>query len=67
MSALVQIDCRGCGREADSSAFDAAHRTLRNDNALVDGREADDHFDKLREECGVMAIYGHPDAARMTY
>ncbi len=29
--------------------------------------EADDHFDKLREECGVMAIYNHPDAARMTY
>jgi amidophosphoribosyltransferase len=29
--------------------------------------EADDHFDKLREECGVMAIYGHPDAARLTY
>jgi amidophosphoribosyltransferase len=24
-------------------------------------------FDKLREECGVMAIYNHPDAARMTY
>ncbi len=24
-------------------------------------------FDKLREECGVMAVYGHPDAARMTY
>ncbi len=29
--------------------------------------EADEHFDKLREECGVMAVYGHPDAARMTY
>jgi amidophosphoribosyltransferase len=29
--------------------------------------EADLHFDKLREECGVMAVYGHPDAARMTY
>ena len=29
--------------------------------------EADDHFDKLREECGVMAIYNHEDAARMTY
>ena len=29
--------------------------------------EADDHFDKLREECGVMAIYNHPDAARLTY
>jgi len=24
-------------------------------------------FDKLHEECGVMAIYGHPDAARLTY
>ncbi|HEX7530934.1 MAG TPA: hypothetical protein VF333_07315, partial [Pyrinomonadaceae bacterium] len=23
--------------------------------------------DKLREECGVVAIHGHPDAARMTY
>jgi amidophosphoribosyltransferase len=29
--------------------------------------EADEHFDKLREECGVMAIYNHSDAARMTY
>jgi amidophosphoribosyltransferase len=29
--------------------------------------EGDEHFDKLREECGVMAIYNHPDAARMTY
>lgn len=24
-------------------------------------------FDKLREECGVMAVYNHADAARMTY
>lgn len=24
-------------------------------------------FDKLREECGVVAIYGHPDAARQAY
>jgi amidophosphoribosyltransferase len=24
-------------------------------------------FDKLREECGVMAIHGHPDAARQAY
>src|SRR5262244_254624 len=23
--------------------------------------------DKLREECGVFGIYGHPEAARMTY
>ncbi len=24
-------------------------------------------YDKLREECGVMAVYNHPDAARLTY
>jgi amidophosphoribosyltransferase len=24
-------------------------------------------FDKLKEECGVMAIYGHPEAAKHTY
>jgi amidophosphoribosyltransferase len=29
--------------------------------------EAEEHFDKLREECGVMAVYNHHDAARMTY
>ena len=34
---------------------------------LSDDQEADDHFDKLREECGVMAIYNHADAARLTY
>ena len=26
-----------------------------------------DHDDKLREECGVIAIHGHPDAARQAY
>src|SRR5512135_2638108 len=24
-------------------------------------------FDKLHEECGVFGIYGHPDAANLTY
>src|SRR5580658_1965213 len=24
-------------------------------------------FDKLREECGVVAVHGHPDAARQAY
>ncbi|MBS1800195.1 MAG: amidophosphoribosyltransferase [Acidobacteria bacterium] len=35
----------------------------------IEAHEDDDAtpFDKLREECGVMAIYNHPDAARMTY
>jgi amidophosphoribosyltransferase len=34
-----------------------------------DDLTADDEtpFDKLREECGVMAVYNHPDAARLTY
>src|SRR5216683_2768314 len=38
-------------------------------NDPVDEMEEDDvtPFDKLREECGVMAIYNHPDAARLTY
>ena len=38
--------------------------TLRRDNlrAVVDNSE-----DKLREECGVFGIYGHAEAARLTY
>ena len=52
--------------EADSFA------ALRNDKQKSDQPIVDDEgdgtpFDKLREECGVMAVYGHPDAARMTY
>ena len=43
--------------------------TVEDGIGLNDGPidEADDHFDKLREECGVMAIYNHPDAAQLTY
>jgi amidophosphoribosyltransferase len=37
------------------------------DEDLYDISPADERFDKLREECGVMAVYNHPDAARMTY
>src|SRR6202453_1709144 len=49
--------------KADSSA------SLRNDKQEVIDIEDEDStpFDKLREECGVMAVYGHADAARMTY
>jgi amidophosphoribosyltransferase len=32
-----------------------------------DNEDDDTPFDKLREECGVMAVYNHPDAARLTY
>jgi amidophosphoribosyltransferase len=38
-------------------------------NAGVDDNDQEDAtpFDKLREECGVMAVYNHSDAARLTY
>ena len=43
--------------------------TLTLENNVVDEMEENDEtpFDKLREECGVMAVYNHADAARMTY
>jgi amidophosphoribosyltransferase len=31
-----------------------------------DGQE-DEFFDKLKEECGVFALYGHPEAANLAY
>ena len=37
------------------------------EDELVEDADDANPFDKLREECGVMAVYGHPDAARMTY
>ena len=40
---------------------------LRNDSVEDVAEEDGMPFDKLREECGVMAVYNHPDAARMTY
>ncbi len=39
-----------------------------NDPVADEQEDASDlHFDKLREECGVVAIHGHPDAARQAY
>ena len=29
--------------------------------------EASEHLDKFRDECGVFGIYGHPEAANLTY
>jgi len=34
---------------------------------LIDVNDDRPPSDKLREECGVMAVYNHPDAARLTY
>jgi amidophosphoribosyltransferase len=41
--------------------------TKLEDDVMEDMQDDATPFDKLREECGVMAIYNHPDAARMTY
>jgi len=38
--------------------------------SMASNKEMEDDetpFDKLREECGVMAVYNHADAARLTY
>ena len=58
------------GCHPERSEGPASHPRAPVANAHVpDDCEADDTtpFDKLREECGVMAIYNHPDAARLTY
>jgi amidophosphoribosyltransferase len=41
--------------------------TFENDVMMDEMQDDVTPFDKLREECGVMAVYNHPDAARMTY
>jgi amidophosphoribosyltransferase len=41
--------------------------TFENDVMMDDLQDDVTPFDKLREECGVMAVYNHTDAARMTY
>ena len=38
----------------------------RRKNETTKGRKVTS-FDKLKEECGVFGIWGHPDAAKLTY
>src|SRR6201746_767212 len=65
---LIQDRFVAVGDTADSST---ALRFGRNDTSdeieAYDEEDDSTPFDKLREECGVMAIYNHSDAARMTY
>ena len=58
----------GAGTTADCSASLRNEKESAWDTELA-GDELGDGtpFDKLREECGVMAVYNHPDAARLTY
>jgi amidophosphoribosyltransferase len=53
---------QGVDGVADRSEAVRLHSAPRQRTAAVD--KADD---KLREECGVVAIHGHPDAARQVY
>src|SRR4051812_12749383 len=55
-------------QEQIQGSFASLRMTAAGDEAAVNGEQDDvTPFDKLREECGVMAVYGHADAARMTY
>ena len=53
--------------ESDFVPVQALEQLTRDVDPEGDESEDSTPFDKLREECGVMAVYGHPDAARMTY
>ena len=34
---------------------------------MSDELDQHDVFDKLKEECGVFAVYGHPEASNLAY
>jgi amidophosphoribosyltransferase len=60
-------------RRSFDSSIAALGTSLRMTASGVDKNEGEEEaedampFDKLREECGVMAVYNHSDAARLTY
>src|SRR5882757_2638267 len=60
-----------CNRRSFDSSVAALGTSLRMTGFGVDKNVEDEDdgtpFDKLREECGVMAVYNHSDAARLTY
>ena len=65
-------DARGIFSKPDRDRVGSSGRSdgepLQGDcmNPLLD-HKVETPFDKLREHCGVMAIYNHADAARLTY
>ncbi len=50
------------------AAVDRRHTTLGNErmDMITDAETFDPNADRLREECGVFGIFGHPDAAAIT-
>src|ERR1700744_24954 len=60
----------GAGAEAPSlpdASFPGLKAGASTGRAARDGMSADSDDPKLREHCGVVAIHGHPDAARQAY
>jgi amidophosphoribosyltransferase len=77
-AALRNDKQKGTNNEKDKSKIRGSFAALRmtasgvgggvgvGENVVID-EEDGTPFDKLREECGVMAVYNHSDAARLTY
>jgi amidophosphoribosyltransferase len=69
-SAALRNDNKRTGNDKDKSCGgSSAARRMTNPKGIVLELDEEDGtpFDKLREECGVMAVYNHSDAARLTY
>jgi amidophosphoribosyltransferase len=52
--------------QADSAAIDASGRPLWTGEYYNEGVDTD-YFDKLKEECGVFGIFGHPKASALSF
>ncbi|XP_010530804.1 PREDICTED: amidophosphoribosyltransferase 2, chloroplastic [Tarenaya hassleriana] len=50
-----------------SPCFSLANESFLGENEYPDGSFADDDDEKPREECGVVGIYGDPEASRLCY
>src|SRR5665647_351992 len=52
--------------QADSKATDTSGEPLWTGEYYNEGVDAA-YFDKLKEECGVFGIYGHPEASALSF
>src|SRR5215470_17070800 len=47
-------------------SFNSTTQLIKGEN-IVSYERADEVFDRFHEECGVVGIYGHPEAANLAY
>jgi amidophosphoribosyltransferase len=52
--------------QADSTAIDTSGQPLWTGQYYNEGVD-NDYFDKLKEECGVFGIFGHPEASALSF